>query len=388
MPEPWASYFARLSPAVAFLYFFIFLVSVLYLFFESRRLKAALRRTLPPSPQLQGCFESLCDELQVRRCELRLAAELRSPATCYWWRSHVLLPLELVPHLDNDQLEDVLRHELFHVRQHDYLWDRLAALGCRVLFFHPLAWLAYRHLRWERELACDYAVVRESSEARLRYAECLTNLARWFVATRTSSPGITFFSSESRLKVRVRAILSEPTIYSPSRQVARAGLVGVLATIAFLLLPGLGLSLYTPIRLTSFFSGSGKAPSSSLRRKGAGVKAAHSSTPKALGAETVQMTSWSGTESIKSLLEIPRAPLPLLSPTTAGRDDTAATQTANVKGEVEPRSRNAVWDESPMPLASPPKWRSLAVGAITGAVGMVTGQADPDDIDGPRKRTR
>ena len=305
MPEAWASYFARFSPAIAFLYLFISLISVLYLLFESKRLKSALGRTLPPSPQLQSCFESLCDELQIKRCELRLAADLRSPATCYWWRSHVLLPLELVPHLDNDQLEDVLRHELFHVRQHDYLWDRLAALGCRVVFFHPLAWLAYRHLRWERELACDYAVVRESSEARLRYAECLTNLARWFMARSLSSPGITFFSSESRLKVRVRAILSEPSIYSPSRKAARAGLVGVLATVAFLLLPGLGLSLYTPIRLTSFFAESGNVPSSSSRKKGAGRKAAHSYTPKVLSMETLQMTPRSGAESIKSLLEIP-----------------------------------------------------------------------------------
>ena len=192
MPERWASYFARLSPAVTFLYFFIVIVSVLHLFFESRRLKSTLRRTLPPSLQLQTCFERLCRELHVGRCELRLAPDLRSPATCYWWRSNILLPLELVPHLNNHQLEDVLRHELFHVRQHDYLWDRLAALGCRLVFFHPLAWLAYRHLRWERELACDYEVVRECSEARLRYAECLTDLARWFVARRMSSPGISF----------------------------------------------------------------------------------------------------------------------------------------------------------------------------------------------------
>lgn len=387
VPEPWASYFSRLSPAIAFLYFFFFLTSVLYSLFESRRLKSTLRRTFLPSPQLQSCFGSLCDELHVKRCELRLATDLRSPATCYWWRSHVLLPLELVPHLDCDQLEDVLRHELFHVRQHDYLWDRLAALGCRLVFFHPLAWLAYRHLRWERELACDYAVVRESSEARLRYAECLTNLARWFMARRMSSAGISFVSSESRLKVRVGALLSEPSIYSPSRKFARAGLICVLATVAFFLLPGLGLSLYTPIRLTSFFTRSGKAFSSSSRKKGAGGKATHSFTTKALSMETVRMTSRSGAESIKSLLDIPPAPLPVLSATTAG-DDTAVTQCASVKGDVEPRSRHAVWDETPMALASPPKWHSLAIGAITGAVGLVTGQADPDDIDGPRKRTR
>ena len=351
MPEPWASYFARLSPAVVFLYFFCFLISVLYLFFESRRLKSTLRRTLPPSPQLQSCFGSLCDELHVRRCELHLAAELRSPATCYWWRSHVLLPLELVPHLDSEQLEDVLRHELVHVRQHDYLWDRLAALGCRVVFFHPLAWLAYRHLRWERELACDYAVVRESSEARLRYAECLTNLARWFMARRRSS-GIAFFSSESRLKVRVRAVLSEPPSYSPSRKAARAGLVCVLATVAFLLLPGLGLSLYIPTRLTSVIARSGRAPSVSSGKKGAWRKTTHSSMTKASSIETLQMTSRFGAEPIKSLLNIPLASLPLLSPSTAG-DDTGATQSASIKRDVELRSRHALWDETPMPLASP-----------------------------------
>ena len=99
------------------------------------------------------------------------------------------------------------------------------------------------------------------------------------------------------------------------------------------------------------------------------------------------MTPRSGAEeSIKSLLDIRPAALPLLNPSTAG-DDTAAG-TTSVKEDVGLQSRHAVWDETPMPLASPPKWRTLAIGAINGAVGMVTGQVDPDDIDGPRKRTR
>ncbi len=385
--EPWASYFARISPPVAFLYFSFLLISVLYLFVESRRLKSALRRTSPASAELQTCFERLCHELHVGRCELRLAPYLRSPATCYWWRSHVLLPRELVPHLDNDQLEDVLRHELFHVRQHDYLWDRLAALGCRVVFFHPLMWLAYRHLRWERELACDDAVVRESSEARLRYAECLTNLARWFMARRMSSPGITFFSSESLLKVRVRAVLSKPSIYSPSREAARAGLVSVLATVVVLLLPGLGLSLYSPIRLTSFLVPPENARSSSSRNRGARSKLAHLSTPKTLTMEALQITSRpGGEESIKVLLDTPPGALPVLNSSTP--DDDSPGRESSVKENIGMQSRHAVWDEAPMPLASPPKWRSLAIGAITGAIGIATGQVDPDDVDGPRKRTR
>jgi beta-lactamase regulating signal transducer with metallopeptidase domain len=386
--ESWASYFARVAPTAAFLYFSFLLILVLFLFVGSMRLRSALRRTHPPSPELQTCFERLCQELRVGRCELRLAADFRSPATCYWWRSHILLPLELVPHLDSGQLEDVLRHELFHVRQHDYLWDRLAAFGCRVVFFHPLVWLAYRHLRQERELACDYEVVRESSEARLRYAECLTDLARWLMARRMSSPGITLFSSESLLKVRVRAVLSKPSIYSPSREAARAGLVSIVATVALLLLPALKLSLYPPVRLTSFLARRGTTPPSAVRKKGAGTKVVHPSAPETVTMATLQMAPRFGAEeSIKSLLDILPATLPLLNPSTAG-NDTAATESSRVKRDVELQSRNAVWDETPMPLASPPKWRTLAVGAITGAVGMATGGVDPDDVDGPRKRTR
>jgi beta-lactamase regulating signal transducer with metallopeptidase domain len=385
--EPWVSYFAKVAPLFALLYFSFVLISALYLFVESRRLKSVLRRTRPASPQLQICFERLCHELHVARCELRLATDLRSPATCYWWRSHVLLPMELVPDLDSDELEDVLRHELFHVKQHDYLWDRLAALGCRVVFFHPLVWLAYRHLRWDRELACDYAVVRESSEARLRYAECLTKLASWFMARRMSSPGITFFSSESLLKVRVRAVLSEPSVCSPSREAARAGLVSGFATLVVLLLPGLGLSLYSPIRLTSFLVSPENARSSSSRNKGAKTKHTHLSTPKTLTIDALQITSRpGGEEQINALLETPPVALPALS--SSARDNDSPIESKRVKENVGLQSRRDVWDEKPMPLANPPKWRSLAIGAITGAIGMATGQIDPDDIDGPRKRGR
>ena len=151
----WASYVVKLAPAALQLYALVFLALLLHLRLKSMQLRSVLRRTEQPSPDLEPLFRRLCLELGIRHSELGLVSDLGSPATCYWLRSHVLLPTELIPHLDSDQLADVLRHELTHVRQHDYLWDRLAALGCRLVFFHPLVWLAYRRLRWERELACD-----------------------------------------------------------------------------------------------------------------------------------------------------------------------------------------------------------------------------------------
>src|ERR1700730_16148535 len=210
----WASYVAKLAPIAWRVYVVLLLALLLHLLLKSMQLRSVLRCTQQPSPQLELLFRRLCLQLGIRHSQLGLVSELRSPATCYWLRSHVLLPTELIPHLDNDQLADVLRHELTHVRRHDYLSDRLAALGCRLVFFHPLVWLAYRRLRWERELACDHAVVEKRAESRLTYAECLTRLARWFAEESRRSEGIGVSSSESLLAVRFRALLSEPSSYS------------------------------------------------------------------------------------------------------------------------------------------------------------------------------
>ena len=381
--DSWVSHVAWLAPAAAYLYLFLLLASVLHLAVRSAQLRILLRETRPPSRQLQLVFRRLCLELNVNRCVLVLTSGATSPATCYWWRSHVLLPLELVPDLNSDQLDDVLRHELIHVRQRDYLWDRLAALGCRLVFFHPLVWLGYRHFRWERELACDFAVVREHTEARLRYAECLTRLARWLMVRNEQSSGISFFSSESLLAVRVRVLLHEPSVGSGSRRVARAVLVLLVAGIALLLVPSLGLSLYSPIHVTDLLPGSARSHSRSARKKATDTRPVHSSRPQEPTVETALISSQlTPLPSINSLFDV--SPLPVLgSSAVANTSETGSTRTL----EDEP-SPKAIWDETPMPLASPPKWRTLAVGAITQGVGMATGRVDVDDDDGPHRRRR
>src|SRR4029077_2531336 len=123
------------------------------------KLRMMLYASQPPSEALSELFESLRSDTRASRCELWLVPDLRSPAATGWWRPKVLLPHDFLPRLETQQLIDVLRHELMHVLRWDYLWDRLATLGCYLLFFHPAAWLVRRRLRWERELVCDEGVV-------------------------------------------------------------------------------------------------------------------------------------------------------------------------------------------------------------------------------------
>src|SRR5260370_25672116 len=165
---------ATVLQRVSWIYGIILTLLLLQFCTVFQQLRAFLRASQPPSEQLSFLFELIRPGTKAPRCELRLVPGLRSPAATGWWRPKVLLPSELLPRLEGQQLVYVLRHELMHVRRRDYLWDRLATLGCYVVFFHPSAWLVRRRLRWERELFCAACVGDRSGGRRLEYASWLT----------------------------------------------------------------------------------------------------------------------------------------------------------------------------------------------------------------------
>jgi hypothetical protein len=269
----------------------------------------------------------------------------------------------------------------------------MAALGCRLVFFHPMVWLAYRHLRWERELACDRKVVEQRAEARLPYAECLTRLARWFVEEKSRVfEGIGFSSSTSLLSTRVRALLAEPSSYSEFEKAVRAGLVATIATAALFLLPGLGLSLYSPVPLDGLFGRSRDVSNGFGAKKTVKSKAQHSSRGQALDGESVWKMIQSETPRPVNLFsESHLTALPVLRespPVAMSPAETGTLHSEKTNDRVSVRASGTPWDEAPMPLARPPKWRRLVVGAITGGLAVATGRIDVDDVDGPRKRGR
>jgi HEAT repeat protein/beta-lactamase regulating signal transducer with metallopeptidase domain len=119
----------------------------------------------------------LAAELDITR---RLAF-LESARATMPMASGIFAPSVIMPEDANrwplERLRIVLLHELAHVKRRDCLTHVVAQLACALHWFNPLAWMAARHIRTERERACDDLVLACGTRGP-DYAEELLEIAR------------------------------------------------------------------------------------------------------------------------------------------------------------------------------------------------------------------
>ena len=208
---------------------------------KRRHLKWVLGFTSEPPSAIAETFQSLANSLSVSRSKLLVLSGASSPATFGWIRPTILLPTFCLEH-DRSELEDILRHELHHVRRWDSFWNGLA-LACRaLLIFQPAVWYAVRKMQFERELACDLAVVSHCPARKGNYAECLLRFAQLHLVQESRSWGIDFAASAEHLTVRVHSILG------PSKTVP--AWLFCLRTASALALAGLFLGIAPSLAVT------------------------------------------------------------------------------------------------------------------------------------------
>jgi HEAT repeat protein/beta-lactamase regulating signal transducer with metallopeptidase domain len=92
------------------------------------------------------------------------------------FRPAVLMPAD-ADTWPSERLRIVLLHELAHVKRRDCLTHMVAQIACAFHWFNPLAWIAARHARTERERACDDLVLAAGTRGP-DYADELIEIAR------------------------------------------------------------------------------------------------------------------------------------------------------------------------------------------------------------------
>lgn len=127
------------------------------------------------------------------------------PVTWGIRRPVVLLPAT-AREWPRERLRVALLHELSHVRRLDALTHAIARVCHAVCWFNPLAWLAMRQMRLERERACDDSVLLHGVRAS-GYARDLLELARsTAAASRPAAPALAM-AWRTELEGRLVAIL-------------------------------------------------------------------------------------------------------------------------------------------------------------------------------------
>jgi len=184
------------------------------------------------SRDARALLDDLAGSLGIRR-PVRVLESPRAPMPLAWGilRPVVLLP-EDAPSWPEGRLAAVLLHELLHVRRHDLPAQAVAQAACCLFWFHPLAWLALRQLRKERERACDDAVLLRGL-APHDYAGHLVDLVRSLSAKRrwADAPAM---AEASDLESRIRALLDRRRNRRP---LSRRAAVAIVAAMAAVLLP-------------------------------------------------------------------------------------------------------------------------------------------------------
>jgi len=123
----------------------------------------ARRMTLRCSPLSGADWEEVQREAHAalglgRRVPLRRSQKAAVPMVCGWVRPVILLPADAEA-WTSERRRVVLLHELAHVKRADCLLQFLAQVATGLYWFNPLAWLAGRQMRHERERACDDLVL-------------------------------------------------------------------------------------------------------------------------------------------------------------------------------------------------------------------------------------
>lgn len=120
---------------------------------------------LPTDPEITARVARIADCLQVSAPAVTLYP-LSRPLALTWGilRPRIVLSTWMLEHLDEQELEAVLAHEVAHVARRDSLVVWLATLLRDAFCYLPTTRAAYRRLHQEKELICDDLAIRSTGQ--------------------------------------------------------------------------------------------------------------------------------------------------------------------------------------------------------------------------------
>jgi hypothetical protein len=191
--------------AIVALWFALSLVRIVSLAISAYRLHILWKQATPIAAA--STFVSSLSNARLRNAQLCTSASIERPSVIGFFSPRILIPSWLFDKLTPPELEQIVLHEAGHLRRADDWINLLQKLALVLFPLNPALLWVERRLCFERELACDDAVLRATNAPRA-YATCLTSLAEHCLNRSKVSLALGALGRKSDLSRRVYSILS------------------------------------------------------------------------------------------------------------------------------------------------------------------------------------
>jgi beta-lactamase regulating signal transducer with metallopeptidase domain len=201
VPESWAAYLFTAWALVAGW----FLMGVGRALWRLRSLKRSCSRVDVSS--LEAPVQKVLQVGSLKRyVELCTSEQVRVPTAIGLAEPMVVVPRWVLEELSSAELQQILIHEIAHLRRRDDWTNLIQQLVKAVFFFHPAVWWIEKNVALEREVACDDVVLAETQSPRA-YAECLAHLAERTLIQRSVALAQAALGKVRQTSARVAQIL-------------------------------------------------------------------------------------------------------------------------------------------------------------------------------------
>jgi len=140
-----------------------------------------------------------------RKVEFLVSDQVSGPFLTGVLKPAIIVPSAMLTQLSFREIEAILMHELYHLKQLDHVMNLLQRLVEILFFFNPAVWILSRIIRSEREKRCDDLVIAGNTQA-VDYARALYVLSMQMNASGLRAIAATG-NGKGELRKRIERIL-------------------------------------------------------------------------------------------------------------------------------------------------------------------------------------
>ena len=145
--------------------------------------------------------------------------------------NHPVLVLPKSLHSDDEKCNLVIRHELTHISQNDFITHLLAVITKAIFWFHPLIHRLHNEIIEYRELRCDSMILSEESVSRKKYAQLLLELLP--LPNINKELSVNMAQESSNLKKRIQMITQSQYKQKHSKRISLGIFSSILMVTVF-----------------------------------------------------------------------------------------------------------------------------------------------------------